>query len=197
VVRSDVRSGIIALSPKTRGERDLSWLSSSWAPFLSADDHTILITEEGIIGGVNYALCIRETDGSAVVRLGDGLAQGLSPDGKWALSIGPPSKPGPAPETSNVVKVGLLLFTTSAISGCCAVVPTAKRKQRHRTAIPANPSRRNVATAQRRVMTAIEVCRTAAFGGHLERCDQCGHERKCFNSCRDRHCPKCQSLARA
>jgi hypothetical protein len=64
VVRSDVRSGIIALSPKTRGERDLSWLSSSWAPFLSADGHTILITEEGSIGGVNYALCIRETDGS-------------------------------------------------------------------------------------------------------------------------------------
>jgi hypothetical protein len=50
---------------------------------------------------------------------------------------------------------------------------------------------------QRRVMTAIEVCRTAALGGHLERCDQCSYERNCFNSCRDRHCPKCQSLARA
>ena len=55
----------------------------------------------------------------------------------------------------------------------------------------------SMSTAQRRVMTAIEVCRTAALGGHLERCDQCGHERNCFNSCRDRHCPKCQSLARA
>src|ERR1700689_4864093 len=52
-------------------------------------------------------------------------------------------------------------------------------------------------SAQRRVMTAIEVCRTAALGGHLERCDECGHERNAFNSCRDRHCPKCQSLARA
>jgi hypothetical protein len=50
---------------------------------------------------------------------------------------------------------------------------------------------------QRRVMNSIELCRTAALGGHLERCDQCGHERNCFNSCRDRHCPKCQSLARA
>ncbi|HUN87134.1 MAG TPA: IS91 family transposase [Terracidiphilus sp.] len=50
---------------------------------------------------------------------------------------------------------------------------------------------------QRRVMTAVEVCRTAVLGGHLERCDQCGYERNCFNSCRDRHCPKCQSLARA
>ncbi len=46
-------------------------------------------------------------------------------------------------------------------------------------------------------MTAIEVCRTAALGGHLERCDQCGQERNCYNSCGDRHCPKCQSLARA
>jgi Putative transposase/Transposase zinc-binding domain len=55
----------------------------------------------------------------------------------------------------------------------------------------------SMSEAQRRVMTAIEVCRTAALGGHLERCDQCGHERNCFNSCRDRHCPKCQSLARA
>src|ERR1700732_4469615 len=51
--------------------------------------------------------------------------------------------------------------------------------------------------AQRRVMTAIEVCRTAALGGHLERCDRYSHERPCYDSCRDRHCPKCQSLARA
>ena len=47
------------------------------------------------------------------------------------------------------------------------------------------------------VMNAIECCRTAALGGHLEQCDSCGHQRSAFNSCRDRHCPKCQSLARA
>jgi Putative transposase/Transposase zinc-binding domain len=51
--------------------------------------------------------------------------------------------------------------------------------------------------AQRRVMTAIELCRTAALGGHLERCDNCAYERPCYDSCRNRHCPKCQSLARA
>ena len=50
---------------------------------------------------------------------------------------------------------------------------------------------------QRRVMGAIECCRTAALGGHVERCDACGHLRIAYNSCRDRHCPKCQSLARA
>jgi len=55
----------------------------------------------------------------------------------------------------------------------------------------------SLSTAQRRVMTAIEVCRTAALGGHLERCDSCNYERPCYSSCRDRHCPKCQSLARA
>ena len=55
----------------------------------------------------------------------------------------------------------------------------------------------SMSSEQRRVMTAIEVCRTAVLGGHLERCDQCDYERNCFNSCRDRHCPKCQSLARA
>jgi hypothetical protein len=55
----------------------------------------------------------------------------------------------------------------------------------------------SLCTAQRRVMTAIELCRTAALGGHVEQCDQCGHQRISFNSCRDRHCPKCQSLARA
>jgi Putative transposase/Transposase zinc-binding domain len=55
----------------------------------------------------------------------------------------------------------------------------------------------SMSTAQRRVMTAIEVCRTAALGGHLERCDSCAYERPCYDSCRNRHCPKCQSLARA
>lgn len=46
--------------------------------------------------------------------------------------------------------------------------------------------------AQRRVMSAIEICRTAALGGHVERCDDCGHTRVAYNSCRNRHCPKCQ-----
>src|SRR6202022_4457241 len=55
----------------------------------------------------------------------------------------------------------------------------------------------SLSTAQRRVMTAIEQCRTAALGGHVEQCDTCGHQRISYNSCRNRHCPKCQSLARA
>jgi predicted Zn-ribbon and HTH transcriptional regulator len=48
-----------------------------------------------------------------------------------------------------------------------------------------------------RVMRAVERCRTAALGGHLQQCDACGFERPAYNSCRNRHCPKCQSLAKA
>jgi Putative transposase/Transposase zinc-binding domain len=50
---------------------------------------------------------------------------------------------------------------------------------------------------ERRVMGAIAVCRTAALGGHAEYCKECGFLRCAYNSCRNRHCPKCQGLARA
>jgi hypothetical protein len=47
-----------------------------------------------------------------------------------------------------------------------------------------------------RVLFAIEHCRTAVLGGHMDRCDRCGYEATSFNSCRSRHCPKCQTNAR-
>ena len=50
---------------------------------------------------------------------------------------------------------------------------------------------------QRKVMAAIEQCRTAALGGHLDVCKKCGHKAPAYNSCRNRHCPKCQALAQA
>ncbi|MCP4303587.1 MAG: IS91 family transposase [bacterium] len=50
---------------------------------------------------------------------------------------------------------------------------------------------------ERRIMAAIEACRTAALGGHVEACDDCAHTRVAYNSCRNRHCPKCQGLTRA
>jgi hypothetical protein len=49
---------------------------------------------------------------------------------------------------------------------------------------------------ERRVMSAIELCRTAALGGHLEACEYCSHSRAAYNSCRNRHCPKCQTATR-
>jgi len=48
---------------------------------------------------------------------------------------------------------------------------------------------------QKRVLTNIAQCRTAILGGHLDKCQNCGYERPSYNSCRDRHCPKCQALA--
>ncbi len=55
----------------------------------------------------------------------------------------------------------------------------------------------HVSLAQRRVMTAIEICRTAALGGHIEYCEDCAHTRIAYNSCRNRHCNKCQLRAAA
>jgi len=53
----------------------------------------------------------------------------------------------------------------------------------------------HVSLTQLKVMAAIETCRTAALGGHLEACEDCGHSRIAYNSCRNRHCPKCQGAA--
>ncbi len=55
----------------------------------------------------------------------------------------------------------------------------------------------HLGSTERRVMAAIEACRTPALGGHVEHCADCGLVRCAYNSCRDRHCPKCQGLARA
>ncbi|MDE8347726.1 MAG: IS91 family transposase [Acidocella sp.] len=53
----------------------------------------------------------------------------------------------------------------------------------------------HLSLAQLKVMSAIERCRTAALGGHVEGCQDCGHQRIAYNSCRNRHCPKCQAAA--
>jgi hypothetical protein len=55
----------------------------------------------------------------------------------------------------------------------------------------------SLSTARWKAMRAIENCRTAVLGGHVERCGDCGHQRIAYNSCRNRNCPKCQGLARA
>ena len=49
---------------------------------------------------------------------------------------------------------------------------------------------------QRKVLRAIARCRTSALGGHVDACDRCGHRRQSYNSCRNRHCPKCQGRNR-
>ena len=64
--------------------------------------------------------------------------------------------------------------------------------RRHRAGLEAEV---HLTTHQRRVLSAIEVCRSAALGGHVDVCRACGYEHPFYNSCRDRHCPKCQALA--
>jgi hypothetical protein len=56
-------------------------------------------------------------------------------------------------------------------------------------------NRGHVSLAQLKVMSAIESCRTAALGGHVARCEDCAHTTIAYNSCRNRHCPKCQGAA--
>lgn len=58
--------------------------------------------------------------------------------------------------------------------------------------------RRNnfLSSEQSKTMYHIEMCRTAVLGGHIEVCDHCGFEKNAYNSCRDRHCPKCQTLVK-
>jgi len=92
VARDDFRLGIMVRPPGANTERDLSWLDGSYVAALSPDGQTMLFSESG--GGqnnINYIVCLRKTDGSPVVRLGEGGAQQLSPDGKWALAFVPTS----------------------------------------------------------------------------------------------------------
>ncbi|HWN71798.1 MAG TPA: transposase zinc-binding domain-containing protein, partial [Haliangium sp.] len=57
--------------------------------------------------------------------------------------------------------------------------------------------RHTPSAAQERVLAHIATCRTPALGGHVDECDDCGHQHISYNSCRDRHCPKCQNTKRA
>jgi len=54
-----------------------------------------------------------------------------------------------------------------------------------------------VSSYEQKIIRAVSLCRTQELGGHLDRCNACGFERPAYNSCRNRHCPKCQSLAKA
>ncbi|HTS38591.1 MAG TPA: protein kinase [Candidatus Solibacter sp.] len=99
LARSDRRREIMGQYNGADKERDLSWLDYSYPTDLSTDGKTLLFDEEGIGGGVQYgeaqdltyAVYVRNTDGSAAVRLGEGGATALSPDQKWAMVATPVS----------------------------------------------------------------------------------------------------------
>ena len=84
--RDNIRCGILGKGPGETRERDLTWLDWSLPEAISADGKTLLFEEENESVGRDYAVCIRGMDGSPVIRLGEGNARGLSPDGRWAVA---------------------------------------------------------------------------------------------------------------
>ena len=86
LIQSNARIGFFALLPGATRERDLSGLEWSWHPRLSEDEKSIVFTEQGEAGGPGYSVYVRKLDGSAAVRLGEGVGLATSPDGKWVLT---------------------------------------------------------------------------------------------------------------
>jgi eukaryotic-like serine/threonine-protein kinase len=87
LTRDTQRTEILSLAPGETKERDLTWLDWSVPASISRDGKTVLFSEAGEGGGSGYSVYVRKTDGSPAVRLGEGSAQDLSPDGEWALAI--------------------------------------------------------------------------------------------------------------
>ncbi|MDP9264226.1 MAG: serine/threonine-protein kinase, partial [Acidobacteriota bacterium] len=87
VARSDTARAVVAQDPASGQERDLSWLDFSVGPSISEDGRTIAFSEDSSATGSTYAVCMRKTDGSPVVVLGEGTSGDLSPDGKWVVGI--------------------------------------------------------------------------------------------------------------
>jgi Tol biopolymer transport system component len=85
IARTDDRSGIAVRVPGETVERDFSWLDASNLADISPDGGRILFAEDGVGGGPRLSTYLRATDGSPAVRLADGRAQALSPDGRWAI----------------------------------------------------------------------------------------------------------------
>jgi Tol biopolymer transport system component len=86
LVRDDEQQGLMAVAAGQTAERDLSWVDRSMVRDLSADGKAVLVEVADAAGGANDSVYIRGTDGSNPVRLGEGNALALSPDGKWVLA---------------------------------------------------------------------------------------------------------------
>jgi len=87
ISRDALRAGAIGLAPGENKERDLSWQDWTVPHDISEDGKLILFIEAGEAGGGEYAVFTRDTNGTSAVRLGQGIAYALSPDGKWALVL--------------------------------------------------------------------------------------------------------------
>ena len=92
IIRHQIRIGIRGMAPGAKEERELGWFGWAILRDISRDGRKILFEEEGDGGGPSYTVFLRDTDGSPPVRLGTGVAEAISPDGKWVITI--PSKEG-------------------------------------------------------------------------------------------------------
>ncbi len=86
LTRDEQRAGIMALTPGASRERDLSWLDWSLPVDLSPDGSQVVFDEQGEQGGPTYTVAVRDLRGSPPVPLGEGMAGGFSPDGKWVAA---------------------------------------------------------------------------------------------------------------
>jgi len=94
LTRESPRVGILGMLQGDAREHDMSFLDYSFAADIAPDASVLLFDEEGEAGGANYTVFVRKSDRSPVVRLGEGNAMAISPDGKWALSMSPaPNSP--------------------------------------------------------------------------------------------------------
>lgn len=80
---------------------------------------------------------------------------------------------------------------------CEVATPRTQRPELAEILSAYAPQLNGLSPDQARVVSALRACRTAVLGGHLQKCDRCGREQPVYNSCRNRHCPKCQSLEQA
>jgi hypothetical protein len=92
IIRHQIRIGIRGIAPDGKEERELGWFGWAILRDISRDGRKILFEEEGEGGGPGYTVFLRDTDGSPPVRIGTGLAEAISPDGKWVITI--PNKAG-------------------------------------------------------------------------------------------------------
>jgi serine/threonine protein kinase/Tol biopolymer transport system component len=91
-ITHQTRIGIRGMAPGAKEEKELGWLGWAGLRDISRDGKQILFEEEGDGGGPNYTVFLRATDGSPPVRMGEGIAEAISPDGKWVITK--PAKEG-------------------------------------------------------------------------------------------------------
>jgi eukaryotic-like serine/threonine-protein kinase len=133
IARTEDRGGISVRTPGASVERDLSWLDAPFLADLSPDGSRVLFYESGVGGGPKSSVYLRGTDGSPAVRLGDGAAIALSPDGRWAIarSASPHLDliPTGAGAVRKIERPGLTMFSARFLSDNRRVVVLARSDQ--------------------------------------------------------------------